>query len=450
MSGPKVVRIVTREEIVALCERHLQRLEQAIERWQAQARKIGELTDSEQAATLARRDRLRALLAEDRLAQLQKEVPIEIDYLKRDLAEREERAIARAAEKRRQRRRCQENATALLQALQARPELATAELRHALATLSEGAQRDDAETLLAQGFATLASTPADEVLSDAQRDLARSLKGDEAPVSLEQWIANQQQDAPREQHLARIDRHIAELQLLQGPEGAQSFLERLARAEAEQRTQQRNLLLDSLVLDLAQATRDHQQQRERLQQLQDLASEVAALANAEHAELLQEAAACQASTEPQRISALAEQCNSVLTRHLQQQAALARRQAVLQGLASLGYEVREGMATAWAETGKVVLRKTATLGYGVEVGGKADNGRLQLRAVALTANHDVQRDRDIETIWCSELQRLQALLKSRGEDLEIERALAVGEVPLKEVAIEIEQSGTGTAQHRTV
>lgn len=450
MSGPKVVRIVTREEIVALCERHLQRLEQAIERWQAQARKIGELTDSEQAATLARRDRLRALLAEDRLAQLQKEVPIEIDYLKRDLAEREERAIARAAEKRRQRRRCQENATALLQALQARPELATAELRHALATLSEGAQRDDAETLLAQGFATLASTPADEVLSDAQRDLARSLKGDEAPVSLEQWIANQQQDAPREQHLARIDRHIAELQLLQGPEGAQSFLERLARAEAEQRTQQRNLLLDSLVLDLAQATRDHQQQRERLQQLQDLASEVAALANAEHAELLQEAAACQASTEPQRISALAEQCNSVLTRHLQQQAALARRQAVLQGLASLGYEVREGMATAWAETGKVVLRKTATPGYGVEVGGKADNGRLQLRAVALTANHDVQRDRDIETIWCSELQRLQALLKSRGEDLEIERALAVGEVPLKEVAIEIEQSGTGTAQHRTV
>lgn len=237
---------------------------------------------------------------------------------------------------------------------------------------------------------------------------------------------------------------------MQGPEGAQSFLERLARAEAEQRTQQRNLLLDSLVLDLAQATRDHQQQRERLQQLQDLASEVAALANAEYAELLQEAAACQASTEPQRISALAEQCNSVLTLHLQQQAALARRQAVLQGLASLGYEVREGMATAWAETGKVVLRKTATPGYGIEVGGKADNGRLQLRAVALTANHDVQRDRDIETIWCSELQRLQALLKSRGEDLEIERALAVGEVPLKEVAIEIEQSGAGTAQHRTV
>lgn len=170
----------------------------------------------------------------------------------------------------------------------------------------------------------------------------------------------QQQDAPREQRLARIDRHIAELQLLQGEASAQAFLERLARAEAEQRPERRNLLLDSLVLDLAQAAREHQQQRQRLEHLQDLASEVAALGAAEHAELLQRAAACQPDSDPQQLAELTEQCNAILTAHLQQQAALARRQAVLQGLASLGYEVREGMATAWAQTGRVVLRKPAT------------------------------------------------------------------------------------------
>ncbi|HDL6380378.1 TPA: hypothetical protein PXC91_006119, partial [Pseudomonas aeruginosa] len=216
----------------------------------------------------------------------------------------------------------------------------------------------------------------------------------------------QQQDAPREQRLARIDRHIAELQLLQGEASAQAFLERLARAEAEQRPERRNLLLDSLVLDLAQAAREHQQQRQRLEHLQDLASEVAALGAAEHAELLQRAAACQPDSDPQQLAELTERCNAILTAHLQQQAALARRQAVLQGLASLGYEVREGMATAWAQTGRVVLRKPATPGYGLEVGGKADNGRLQLRAVALNANRDNQRDRDIETLWCGEFQRL--------------------------------------------
>jgi hypothetical protein len=38
-------------------------------------------------------------------------------------------------------------------------------------------------------------------------------------------------------------------------------------------------------------------------------------------------------------------------------AAVERRRAVLEGLASLGYEVSEGMATAWVKEGRVVLRK---------------------------------------------------------------------------------------------
>ncbi|BBI42545.1 hypothetical protein ALP64_204920 [Pseudomonas syringae pv. actinidiae] len=44
MSGPKVVRIVTREEIIAICEGHLQRLERAVNRWQTQATRLGELS----------------------------------------------------------------------------------------------------------------------------------------------------------------------------------------------------------------------------------------------------------------------------------------------------------------------------------------------------------------------------------------------------------------------
>ncbi|MGE8334829.1 hypothetical protein, partial [Pseudomonas laurylsulfatiphila] len=40
MSGPKVVRIVTREEILAICDGHLQRLELALARWQVQASKV--------------------------------------------------------------------------------------------------------------------------------------------------------------------------------------------------------------------------------------------------------------------------------------------------------------------------------------------------------------------------------------------------------------------------
>ncbi|MGR0072163.1 hypothetical protein ACUS6I_18080, partial [Pseudomonas aeruginosa] len=435
MSGPKVVRIVTREEAIATCERDLQRLDKDLARWENQASRLAQLSDAERAAAHARRASLHALLEQERWLDVQLQVKIESEFLKRDLAEREERAIRQAAETRQQHRRLQENASALLQALDARPDAASAALRQTLHTLADGALRDDAEALLAQGFAALASAPAEERLSEAQRELAQRLKTDETPMSLEQWRARQQQDAPHEQRLARIDRHIAELQLLQGEASAQAFLERLARAEAEQHPERRNLLLDSLVLDLAQAAREHQQQRQRLEHLQDLASEVAALGAAEHAELLQRAA-CQPDSDPQQLAELTERCNAILTAHLQQQAALARRQAVLQGLASLGYEVREGMATAWAQTGRVVLRKPATPGYGLEVGGKADNGRLQLRAVALNANRDSQRDRDIETLWCGEFQRLQALLAAQGGELSVERALGVGEVALKEIGEE--------------
>ncbi|HEP8874650.1 TPA: hypothetical protein VDU75_000613 [Pseudomonas aeruginosa] len=446
MSGPKVVRIVTREEAIATCERDLQRLDKALARWENQASRLAQLSDAERAAAHARRASLHALLEQERWLDVQLQVKIESEFLKRDLAEREERAIRQAAETRQQHRRLQENASALLQALDARPDAASAALRQTLHTLADGVLRDDAEALLAQGFAALASAPAEERLSEAQRELAQRLKTGETPMSLEQWRARQQQDAPHEQRLARIDRHIAELQLLQGEASAQAFLERLARAEAEQRPERRNLLLDSLVLDLAQAAREHQQQRQRLEHLQDLASEVAALGAAEHAELLQRAA-CQPDSDPQQLAELTERCNAILTAHLQQQAALARRQAVLQGLASLGYEVREGMATAWAQTGRVVLRKPATPGYGLEVGGKADNGRLQLRAVALNANRDSQRDRDIETLWCGEFQRLQALLAAQGGELSVERALGVGEVALKEIGEE-EQREMGALRQR--
>ncbi len=126
--------------------------------------------------------------------------------------------------------------------------------------------------------------------------------------------------------------------------------------------------------------------------------------------------------------------------------ALARREAMLQGLAELGYEVREGMITAWADSGKIVLRKSATPGYGVELGGKAENGRMQVRAVALSRDRDTQRDKDIETIWCNEFGRLQAMLQGNGSKLLIERAMGVGETPLKEVLAAEDEDMAAAAQ----
>ncbi|WP_430443841.1 MAG: hypothetical protein ACQZ2J_23405 [Pseudomonas piscis] len=447
MSGPKVVRIVTREEIIALCEVHLQRLEQAMARWEAQAARLGELNEEQRNATRARAERLRALLGQEQFAQLQKAVPIEIEYLRRDQTEREERAVLRTTEQRQRQRRQQENAATLLGALRAAQAAVAPELLQDVARLAEGVDLDHAQQVLAQGFSQLARVDETDSLSERQRELARQLREETPQASLEQWIAAQQ-PAERDPRLQRIDRHIAELQLLQGAPAATPFLQRLARAEAQEQAQQRNLLLDSLVIELAEATRDFQQRRELLGQVQDLASELHTHATTDHAVLLRQVAECHEHSDLALLQALKSECEAALTAVLQAQAALARRQAMLEGLARLGYEVREGMATAWAESGKVVLRKSATPGYGVEVGGKADNGRLQVRAVALDPQRDKGRDRDIETIWCNEFQRLQALLKDSGGELLIERALGVGEVPLKEATVMDEEREAANFQQR--
>lgn len=450
MSGPKVVRIVTREEIIAICEGHLQRLERAVNRWQTQATRLGELSEQERSASLERHARLRALLAEDQLTELQKAVPVEIEHLRLDLENREERAIIRTAERRQRDRRVQENAKTLLDALQTNPESVDQALLETLSRLASGDSREDAERLLAEGFAHLSKAKEEPTLSDTQRALAQQLKVDEPEVSLREWIAAREPDATRDARLLRIDRHIVELQLLQGAECAAPFLLALERAETETDAKRRNLLFDSLVLDLAASTRNFRRQRECLEQLQDLASEVKTYTGIEHATLLDHIGAFTTDTELSITIGLIEQCKALIASHLQDQAALARREAVLGGLASLGYEVREGMATAWAQNGKVVLRKTATPGYGVEVGGRADNGRLQVRAIALSSDRDKARDRDIETIWCGEFQRLQALLKDKGSELLIERALSVGEVPLKETNVSEPGVETITGQQKTL
>ena len=122
-------------------------------------------------------------------------------------------------------------------------------------------------------------------------------------------------------------------------------------------------------------------------------------------------------------------------------AANARRNALLEALGGLGYEVTEGMATAWASEGRLVLRSAARPDYGVEVSGAE---RIQMRPVAFDAGAvgpDPARDIDAETIWCGDVTRLQQNLARHGDALKIEKALPVGAVPLKRVAT------AGTAQN---
>jgi hypothetical protein len=60
--------------------------------------------------------------------------------------------------------------------------------------------------------------------------------------------------------------------------------------------------------------------------------------------------------------ALMARAQAVVDAEMAKLAADARLRAVLGGLAKLGYEVRESMSTAWAQDGRLVVRKQAACG----------------------------------------------------------------------------------------
>ncbi|NZA25432.1 hypothetical protein H0E84_03475 [Luteimonas sp. SJ-92] len=432
MSGPKVVRVVTREEMVAAGERRLREVERVAAAWQARAATLGGLDEASRAAAADRIAALRALLAEDRFDELQAAATRERDFLRSDLAEREGQAVSRAAAVRATRRRRHENRRALLAALAANGSAAAMALAERLRGADEAVQ----EAALNEAFAWLAEASAEAAasgLNEAQRALAAALGPGGRPHASEEWRAGP--DASRDARLTHIDRHISELQVLAEEAVAAPFIARLEAMERAPDDDRRNLMLDSLLLELAEASRAQARLRDRTAEMALLAAEAAPFLDSDAAAaLLAEAEACESAGDAARVEALAARCREIVDAAAGELAARLRRETVLEALAGLGYEVREGMETAWAESGRLALRKAAIPGYGVEVGGQAATGRLQMRAVAFDAARDRGRDRDIETLWCDDYRQLEARLHEAGGTIRVERALAVGEVPLKEIA----------------
>jgi len=431
MSGPKVVRIVTREEIIAICEGHLRRLDQAIEAWVTSGKRVQELSDDEIAATMKRRRQLGTLLAQDAFMDLQKQVPDEIAFLSADAGRRRQIAVDKIAQAKKCQRQGRDSATALITALKVRGIALPSELESSLNAIASGTELQNADATLARGFALLAPQDATE-LSGAQRTAVSSLMTGMEGQDFTAWKLAHTSGAPNPR-IERIDHQIAELGTILEADRMTEFVSRLRTIETMESGSQQKLLLDSLILDLAaalEAAREHEAAMSELLALApDLrAGELPAMT------LLERINNCSSSTTLSAMTELIDECKTCIVLAQQSREAELRRDVILQGLAKLGYEVNEGMKTAWARDGQVIAKKPSLPGYGVEIGGQAQSGRLQIRSVALTNNRDTSRDKDVETIWCGEFSKLQELLAENGDNLIIERALGIGAVPLKVIA----------------
>ncbi|MBN9438476.1 hypothetical protein [Bosea sp. (in: a-proteobacteria)] len=420
MSGPKVVRIVTREEHEAICRGMLARIDAALEQWAEAGRRNDFLDAPAVEAARRRRDALAALAAQGRFAEMQVQAPAEESFLRSDMRFRLEKAAAAKAAARTHARRRSEAGVALIRAAAA-----------AGVVLPDGVMsglEQGEEAALAEGFRALA---ANRPTSHPKSTLAEQLRPGERTLSFSDWLAAQPA-APTDPDIDRIEARLEELVALGEVVAIEPLRKRLTEASGAP-SSRRGLLLDGLEVESGRVLAEARKAADLMSALRVLLAEMAQAGLPVAAFAVSEDAAPAIKDIQARLGA----AEAALARHRGDEAASARRAAVMKGLAGLGYEVREGMTTTFAASGRLVVADASRPGYGVEVSGAADGRQFQMRPVAFTApgeRADTSRDRDAETTWCGQVSELSKTLAASGGGMEIVRALPIGATPLKRVA----------------
>lgn len=430
MSGPKVVHIITREEKIQRAERLLERLDCAIGQWLNKRMQLAGDIESDLEKFQQQRENLQALLENNQFATLQQAIPLAITSLEINIADHQEQAITAQTRVYRRNRQLKNNAQTLCRELRHKNISIPIELSEQLKAIKQGLLDTNSNNVLQQGFLLLQPAITPQILSTEQQILFNTMSPSSTLTSFEQWQNSQDDDTdPARQ---KLERFISELYIIDRQQ-AQAYSMRLTLLDSETDRSQYQLLLDSLNLDLANEIRYSKKRQSLMERLEQLVTEI----QAQQVRLLPETQANLKQlhqTKLVELEKLIAQCEIQINQHISGVNAESRRQAILCGLTKLGYEVREGMATAWQQNGNIIINNPMVPGYGIEIGGQASNAQLQMRPVRLTSVEDRNRDIDAETLWCGDFNRLSQWMTEQGCSLELERSTPVGQIAVKYIA----------------
>lgn len=429
MSGPKVVRVVTREEVIAICEAHLTDLREAVSRWEKVGKRNDLLTDDEVAKTRTRLKEIEGLLSKDRFLDLQKEVPREVEFLHADIARRIEEAAKKKADLQLRKRRIERMAAQKLDEFKTLSSALPDDLSVKLQQIKAGnLDEKSAENILAQVLAALSQSKPEAGLTDEQRLLADKLRGGVEVTSFASWL--DEQPSASEDCARSLDAALAELRMLGGDKAAEALSVRQAGVIGETSEAKQRMMADTLQLEVSAAIQKRRNEIKALAALEEKVVELETLRLPAATGLIAEARDALQREDASKAASLSKRVADVTDAERKGRALAAKRRAILKTLADLGYEAREGMETAWVKDGRLVMRRAANPEMGVEVRGAE---QLQFRPVRFGSEanaKDHSKDRDIETVWCSDFDKLHKhVLKEQGE-LKIERATPVGAIPV--------------------
>jgi len=232
----------------------------------------------------------------------------------------------------------------------------------------------------------------------------------------------------------RTEQLLLQLELLDDSQRTSELRARLDGLDGEPDLRQRRLRLDSLALQISQALQSRQKSLERQAILDDLEAQLIAFEQAPTGLLTAIATQRQALQEGPALADLRSAVQDWCQQEARRLDGERIRKVVLASLRELGYDVREGMATAWVEGGSVMLQKSGSQDYAVEL--QDVNGRLRSQVVrygdptAPLSNQQQQRDTEIEQQWCTAHARALESLRRQGIEAEIKAKREPGEVPV--------------------
>jgi hypothetical protein len=435
MSGPKVIRVVTREELEAICSRLISQVGAVGTDLLRTLKRHGQLTDVVEQDIGGRIKALSDQLRAGQLAAVEKHAPLLVAFLRNEKQRYQQLAIARAEATRKQRQQLVDAASSVATALQQQNKPIPAELARVV-DRARSARVEDLPSMRAEvdkAFRALVVSAGRGPV--ASKDLATRLSGGLESLSLSEWLSMQKtvSDTPD-----RLNRIISELEVIEDEAVVGQFATRVEAIDRERQVERRRLLEDSLLLDVSAALSHYRKAEETRASLLEVDAELAAVGGPAALDLRARTRSVLSDASLTGAVGLLEQARTLIEASVAETAAISRRKAVLTGLAGLGYEVRAGMETAWAQEGRIVVAKPGVTDYGVELGGPADASRLQVKVVGAErplSPRSPQRDTEQEQLWCSEVDDLIASLDRNGTELIIERALAVGAQSMKSTTL---------------
>lgn len=441
MSGPKVIRTITREELLELAFKQQAIVDHLLKIWQAEVSDTDVESKSRFSRFLADRSLIAAAANTGRPEEILRCANLLVDSINHDIDQMRDVQYAKLARLKTQTRSLQfMSETVLRRCRSLNIDIPADQLKLLQQSTTGGTVDNEAVSRIAASLMDKINEQEKGEPSTELLNLTRSLMTDGGGPSATEELDRLGFEM-RDPRIAIAEKQIAELSKLADSSVSQQLeqqLSALLESDANIGSNQFSLRMDALGMEISARVK-------AVRALDHIRRELAVVVAG--AEATQDSIVCEATFNA--IASAIEYGDEVLARkglaeaqelleaQRQLRAGHATRNAILNGLSQLGYTVQEGMGTLWAEKKRLLIENPQKPGIAVEMAGNSDSGRVQARVVALQGvERGSATDREIESGWCSDVQRLREALWAIGCQIEIERALPVGTQPLKVVPSE--------------